>query len=468
LSVLALTVFVASLATSVRGQQQGASSQDFSLTMTGDSEIVTPATAHQNNPRFMAVANAVREGDAAFTNLEVSFPTSPSTYPAGMPRGQWHPTDPALLKQLQWIGFNLFGAANNHAMDYGIQGVLDTIHLLKQSGAVYAGIGENLGEARAPGYLSTPHGRVALVTCASTFPVDSPAGQTRPDVRGRPGISPLHHEMRLRVDAATFEALRKTKQDLYLRDGPAASSSSQTLSFLLPPSSTYNAAIPVTFELSDKPGVVTAPDPKDLAAITHSIRDAREMADYVVASIHAHEGATGSNPLENPDQFLVLFAHAAVDAGADVVVGSGPHVLRAVEIYKGKVILYSLGNFIFENWLMVPQPTDYYELFGLGPDALNSEVYAARSDHGRRDEPANPIYWQSAIARVAFHDSRPAVVTLTPYTTGFGRRAPDQGYPEVADTATATQILEHLQKLSEPFGTRIAISNGVGTITIQR
>jgi poly-gamma-glutamate synthesis protein (capsule biosynthesis protein) len=165
---------------------------------------------------------------------------------------------------------------------------------------------------------------------------------------------------------------------------------------------------------------------------------------------------------------LIQFAHAAVDAGADVVVGSGPHVLRGIEIYKGKVIFYSLGNFIFENWLMVPEPTDFYEIYGLGPGALPSEAYDARSDHGRRDEPANFLYWQTAIAQVTFRDGRPAVITLTPATTGFGKKAPDQGYPEVADPAAAAQILERLQKLSQPFGTKITISNNVGTITIPK
>jgi hypothetical protein len=72
------------------------------------------------------------------------------------------------------------------------------------------------------------------------------------------------------------------------------------------------------------------------------------------------------------------------------------------------------------------------------------------------------------VARVTFRDGHPAVVTLTPATTGFGKKTPDQGYPEVPDPATATQILEHWQKLSEPFGTKITISNGVGTITIPR
>jgi poly-gamma-glutamate capsule biosynthesis protein CapA/YwtB (metallophosphatase superfamily) len=449
-----------------RGPELGASSQEFNLTLAGDSMIQTPATAHQSDPQFMAVASAIRQGDAAYTNLELTFPTSPNAYPGGGSRGGWLPSNPAMLKELQWVGFNLFGAANNHSLDFGVQGLLDTIQVLKGDGVVYAGIGQNLGQARAPGYLSTPHGRVALITCASTFPADSPAGQARPDLQGRPGINPLRHDTRYHVDETTFEALRKLKQDLQLPGPPEGAASSQTLSFRFPAFSIY--PISVVFEVSSKPGVITTPDPKDVAAITHSIQDARELSDYVVVSIHAHEGAPGKDSIEAPAQFLVQFAHAAIDAGADVLAASGPHVLRGIEIYKGKVILYSLGNFISQNWIAVPQPTEFYETFGLGLDALPSEAYDARSDHDRRDEPANPLYWQSVIARVVFRGGRPAEVILTPITLGFGRRSPDRGYPEVADPAAAKGILERVQKLSQPFGTNIAISNNQGTITIER
>jgi poly-gamma-glutamate capsule biosynthesis protein CapA/YwtB (metallophosphatase superfamily) len=442
-------------------QEQKASSQEFNLILAGDSIVVTPTTVHQNDPRFMAIVNAVRQGDAAFTNLELTFPSA-SAYPAAQLRATWIASDPAILKELQWAGFNLFSAANNHSADFGIQGMLDTIQVLKRGGAVYAGIGENLGEARAPAYLSTAHGRVALVACAATFQQDAPAGQARPDMRGRPGLNPLRHQTRYEVGAASFEALRKIKDDLKLGGGQGGSGSSPIVSF------SFGAPPPVTFELSDKPGVITTPDPGDLAGLIHSIREAREMADYVVTSIHAHEGMPGPDAIEVPAQFVVQFARGAVDAGADVFVSHGPHALRGIEIYKGKIIFYSLGNFIFENDLVVPQPTEFYQQLGLGPDALPSEAYDARSDHDRRSFPANPLMWQSVIAHVAFRDGRPAEVTLTPITLGFGKKRPDRGYPQVADAATATQILERLQKLSQPFGTNIMIRNGVGVITIER
>jgi poly-gamma-glutamate synthesis protein (capsule biosynthesis protein) len=446
-------------------QERQARSQEFNLTMVGDSIITTPAAVRQNDPQFMAAVNVVRQGDAAFTNLETTFPGH-NAYPAGKPRASWISSDPALLKELQWVGFNLFATANNHSLDYGIQGLIDTIQVLRRDGAVYSGIGENLGAARAPGYLSTGHGRVALIACTSTFLDDEPAGEARPDMLGRPGINPLHHQTRYRVDNASFEALKQIGHDLQLGGSQGTSDSLKSLDFSLPASSIY--PLHVVFEPSDSPGVISTPDPIDLAALLHSIRDSRQMADYVVTSIHAHEGAPGTDAREIPAQFVVQFAHAAVDAGADIVVGHGPHVLRGIEIYKGKAIFYSLGNFIFENWLVEPQPTEFYQEFGLGSDALPAEAYDARSDHGRRDEPANPLFWQSVIVHAVFSNDHLAQVILTPITLGFGKRSPDRGYPHVADPASAAEILERIQKLSQPFGTNIVINNGLGIIKIEK
>lgn len=91
----------------------------------------------------------------------------------------------------------------------------------------------------------------------------------------------------------------------------------------------------------------------DLATATALVRDADERADVVVVAMHA--GAEGSDAIHverGMESFLgenrgdpVLFAHAVVDAGADLVVGTGPHVLRGLEWYGGRLIAYSLGSF---------------------------------------------------------------------------------------------------------------------------
>lgn len=430
--------------------------QDFTLTLTGDSIITQRLSVYEQDPKFMAVVNAVREGDARFTNLEILFHNYEAP-PSAQSGGTWLAAEPSLFKELQWIGFNLFATANNHSLDYGIEGLRIHRRTLMEAGAAYAGIGENLGEARAPAYLETARGRMALISCASTFSPSSPAGAERPDLRGRPGLNPLRYRTRYVVDAASLDALRKMKADLKLNAPnplqPAEPDTSKTIHFL------NN-----TFELGDRASVVTEPDPRDLKGLTDAIRDARRMADYVVVSIHAHEAAPGER--EVPAEFLVTFAHAAVDTGADVFVGHGPHVLRGVEIYKGKVILYSLANFIFQNDTVKRLPADLYEQQGLGPDALPANLYDKRSERNQRWFPADPLYWESVIARVDFRRGQPAEVRLTPMTLGFGRSRWQRGRPERADALSSNKILERLQRLSQPFGTRIEIREGVGTIAI--
>ncbi|HEV7672922.1 MAG TPA: CapA family protein, partial [Candidatus Angelobacter sp.] len=91
----------------------------------------------------------------------------------------------------------------------------------------------------------------------------------------------------------------------------------------------------------------------DLDASLQTIRTAKTESDLVIVGFHGGaEGATHQHVLEGDETFLGedrgdlrRFTHAAIDAGADMVLGSGPHVVRAMEIYKGKLIAYSLGNF---------------------------------------------------------------------------------------------------------------------------
>jgi len=90
----------------------------------------------------------------------------------------------------------------------------------------------------------------------------------------------------------------------------------------------------------DRPGVAGFDQDKVQAAV----REAREKADIVVVSMHA-----GTEYEPEPELAQTRFAHMVVDAGADLVLGHHPHVLQRVEEYKGKFILYSLGNFVFDQ-----------------------------------------------------------------------------------------------------------------------
>lgn len=75
-----------------------------------------------------------------------------------------------------------------------------------------------------------------------------------------------------------------------------------------------------------------------------AVKGANNFADIVIVSMHS---GTEYEPLPNERQ--IRFAHAAIDAGAEMVVGHHPHVVQSIEIYKGKYIFYSLGNFVFDQ-----------------------------------------------------------------------------------------------------------------------
>lgn len=92
---------------------------------------------------------------------------------------------------------------------------------------------------------------------------------------------------------------------------------------------------------NNKPGVFSTYNP---AALNEQIKQAAQEADYVIVYVH---WGVERNTL--PEQYQVSMAHGYIDSGADAVIGSHPHVLQGFELYKGKPIAYSLGNFIFTD-----------------------------------------------------------------------------------------------------------------------
>ncbi len=83
---------------------------------------------------------------------------------------------------------------------------------------------------------------------------------------------------------------------------------------------------------------------EDLDNLKSAILNLKSKSDFVVVTMHA-----GTEYTRTPNDAQIKFAHAAIDDGADMVIGSHPHWVQAVEKYEGKYIFYSLGNFIFDQ-----------------------------------------------------------------------------------------------------------------------
>ena len=159
-------------------------SGDIAMALTGDSMISRSLMLYREE-LFLKLREILLGADVRFTNGEIlfhNFENSPTYYTRTYMR-----CDPRLIKDLQWLGFNLMSCANNHGIDYGEGGVLTNIRNLDEAGMVHAGSGSNYAEAVAPAYLETPKGRVALLSATSSGRANSRAGEQRRDMKGRSG-----------------------------------------------------------------------------------------------------------------------------------------------------------------------------------------------------------------------------------------------------------------------------------------
>jgi poly-gamma-glutamate synthesis protein (capsule biosynthesis protein) len=211
-------------------------------------------------------------------------------------------------------------------------------------------------------------------------------------------------------------------------------------------------------------GVVTRPNPEDVAEIAAVVRSASRLADQVIVTIHAHE-SRGERSV--PADFLVEFARAMVDAGATMFVGHGPHVLRGIEIYKGKPIFYSLGDFVFQNETLLRLPEENYLTYDLGLNEHVADFNAMRYQNETVGFPANPEIWEAVVAMPTFTKDELTELALHPITLGFGEPAWVRGRPMLARGDLAKKILNDLIQRSKPFGTVIDVREGVGYVRVR-
>jgi poly-gamma-glutamate synthesis protein (capsule biosynthesis protein) len=338
--------------------------------------------------------------------------------------------------------------ANNHTTDWGVEGMLETNRILDKAGFVHAGSGQNLGEARAPAFFQTATGRIAMISAASSHSTLSRAAHTRPDIRGRPGLSFLRTTRTVTLDAATYAALKKAT---------IAMQASRT-----PPGEEEMTFFGTRVRKGDANRAELRADERDVAEILQQVRSARHQADFVFVTIHAHEPGNWS---ETPPDFLEQFARATIDAGADMFLGHGPHQVRAIEIYKGRPIFYSLGNFLFQFETFGPQAADVYETYNLDPFRTTIGEFFD-SLKGKGLEFKEDIWWESVIAKSTWEKGALKAIELHPIDLGYGLPRAQKGTPRTASPALAKKVIERLARLSKAYGTVIRLENNIGIIDI--
>jgi poly-gamma-glutamate synthesis protein (capsule biosynthesis protein) len=432
--------------------------KEFSLVATGDS-LITLKQSIYTEPQYTRLIRLIREVDCAFTNLEMNLHDyGPDSYPAAECGGTYTRAEPQILEELLWMGFDIFSTANNHSLDYMYGGLLDTIKHLKSLKVPYAGTGVNLAEARTAAYKDTENGRVALISACSTFADFGRAGDQRRDMKGRPGLNPLRFLSWYEANPETIKKLQRVEKELNL---PEVVQERDSYHFMK-----------TKFVEGENHGLHTQPHPNDLKGNLESIKDASKQADWVLFTLHAHEGRP--NDSEQPAEFIEEFARAAIDEGAHCFIGHGHHAMRGIEIKKGKPIFYSLGNFIFQNETVYKMPADFYLRYDLDPySGVVSDAYDRRQTIKTR--PGYKIskwftndekYWISVLPKIEYRDNELSELHLYPIELGMGKPRSQRGRPMMTDNKLGKKILGIIKKLSEPYGTEIKIHENVGIVQL--
>jgi poly-gamma-glutamate synthesis protein (capsule biosynthesis protein) len=170
---------------------------------------------------------------------------------------------------LKELNFSILSLANNHLLDFGQKGLLNTLKLLAENQIQYIGAGENRQEAHQYKILEKNNIKIAFLAYNDSDVILT----TNEATENRPGTA--------------FMALD---------------------------------------------------------ALTQDLAEAKKSADFAIVSMHS-----GTEYKENPNNRQIEFAHAAIDNGANLVIGHHPHVVQPIEKYKNGYIFYSLGNCIFDQ-----------------------------------------------------------------------------------------------------------------------
>jgi poly-gamma-glutamate capsule biosynthesis protein CapA/YwtB (metallophosphatase superfamily) len=379
--------------------------QSTSITITLAGQSMIRSDIRETAPAAVPVIKGLLKGDVMFTNLEAAIAEKGET----VQEGRGFLTPPEAVDALQAFGFNLLSLSGNHAFDLKVKGIQNTLREVDSRKIVHAGTGNNVAEAVAPGYLHTPKGTIALIASASGL--IAPGGSATVD---RPGVNELRIEAGNKENEATMD----------LPGAPA-----------------------------------NTPNPEDSQRILQSIREARQHADLVIVYQHNHVFSNhsfttvfteGLPERLAPNDWLVKWTHAEVDAGADIVVMHGAPLLHGVEIYHGRPIFYDLGNFIYN----LPPTLTYI------------------------DEPMN---WESAVAYVEFQGKKLQSISLRPIAlNNVGEGQPDihneyannqfiqtRGLPTPLTGARAGYVLQRVADASKPFGTRMEIKGGTAEINLK-
>lgn len=435
------------------------------LAAVGDCQISTKHSTCKDKA-FLDVVTLIREADVAYANLEhLIHNYGPECYPAYKTGGTFTRAPLYAVDEFKWMGFDVVSTATNHAYDYMAGGIKETNDNLEKGDLPHAGIGNNLAEARATAFVDSSEGRVGLISVAIGSELNWMATDARRDMQGKPGINLIRASKVYTLDEASFRELKTVLnkvQPLGIMRGKTIPEDAE--SFEVNMGDNLAGILTTKFILGEKIDAGSVCYERDVRGNLAIIDDAKRQSDWVFVSCHHH--LTDALNGEVPSKAVQLFAHQCIDAGADGFLGSGPHQIQGIEIYKGRPIFYGIPDFIQQRDLMPKNPQIFYEGFGL--DFENTPMDAmderARTVFSRLYQ--HTAHAEGGVAVSVFDKLEVVDIKLYPVDLGFKKPRWQFGRPKLAEGELSEKIIRRWAELSKPFGTKIDYENGVGIVKL--
>lgn len=299
------------------------------------------------------------------------------------------PADPAHLEALVRAGFGVATLAGNHMHDAGPHGIADTVTTLRSLGLATAGAGMNLAEARAPALVERAGRRIGVLSYNAVGPREGWA------TSGKPGCAYVKVLTHYELDHAS----------------PGGA-----------------------------PTIYTFCAPESVAAMAADIEALRPQVELLVVAFHKGVGHVPAR-VEHYEREL---GRAAIDAGADVVVGHHAHLARGVELHRGKPVYHGLGNFVTVTRALAVEANASPERLAWA--RRRQQLFGFTPDPAMPAYPFHPESRHTLLASVRLHADGTLEAGLVPCWIDAAARP----VPLAPDAAGTT--VEYLQRIGDAAG----------------
>jgi poly-gamma-glutamate capsule biosynthesis protein CapA/YwtB (metallophosphatase superfamily) len=372
---------------------------------------------------MLRLDSVLSQADIVLCNLEVSLQTGVASWPTK--EAVLHSAPVAVLDLLRRIGITTLSLANNHFGDLGPVALGHAIAEVEARGFFHAGAGSTVAAASAAGGSG---GFALLAVSAGPAPIPGRALDPRGGEPGRAGVNGLAIRRTVVADPHSFAQLRQLldatgqsgRIDREVANGRRAPLPDDALDF-------YGTRV----ELGDRAEERAEVDRGDRSRLLENVATAAALGTPAFVSIHYHDWEPD---WAVPPAWLSQLSHDCVDAGALAIIAHGPPVTGPIEVYRGGLIAYGVGNLVF---------------------------HTRRTEGYRR-----PEVWGGYLLDLIF-DERRSLSSARLHPVQLDRSDDGEaGFPRLATPIEADQILARATALSAPYGVTIrALSDGTGELS---